>query len=253
MLQTERHEMIMEKILKEQSIKTIDICNLLNVSRQTIRNDLEYLDSIGKLKKVHGGAILEKKSIEPSFETRSNNNLTEKKAIAAQAAQMIEDGDTIYLDIGTTVGEMIPHLNKFSNLTIITNSINFAYHLSQYKNIRVICSGGEMRNSEKSLSGHIARKILENYYVDKSFIGIGGVSEKAGYTDYYVDEAEIRKLMIHHSNISYALLDYSKVNVIAIAKYANLSDIETVITDSKTPKSFRNILEDNGVEVITVE
>ncbi|MCT1901492.1 DeoR/GlpR family DNA-binding transcription regulator [Oceanobacillus sojae] len=253
MLQTERHEIIMEKILKEQSIRTIDLCDLLNVSRQTIRNDLEYLDSIGKLKKVHGGAILEKKSIEPSFETRSNNNLIEKKAIAEKAVQMIEDGDTIYLDIGTTVGEMIPHLNNFYNLTVITNSINFAYQLSQYENIRVICSGGEMRNSEKSLSGHIARKILENYYVDKSFIGIGGISEKAGYTDYYIDEAEIRKLMINHSNTSYALLDYSKVGVIAIAKYADLSDIGTVITDCKTSKNIIDSLQSHGVDVITVE
>lgn len=253
MMKLKRHEMILDMLLKEQSVKNIDLSNILNVSRQTIRNDIEYLDSIGKLKKVHGGAVIEKKSMEPSLESRRGKSLDEKQAIAEEAAKIIENGDTIYLDIGTTVSLMVPYLKDFDDLTVITNSIYLAYELGNEKNITVICSGGEIRSSELSLSGRMAMEQLGNYYVDKSFIGVGGISEKAGYTDYHIGESEVRKLMIHHANSSVALLDHSKVNVIAVAKYAELEDIETIVTDSRVPEDFLSFLGKKDIQVIIAD
>src|SRR5699024_5482547 len=142
MFQDERHERILQKLTKEKSVRTTELCELFNTSRQTIYKDIELLASKGKLKKVHGGAIIEQRAAEPYFQNQSNLNLVQKEGITKTAAQYVENGDTIYLDIGTTINRMVNHLTHVSNLTIITNSVYVAYTLGDYENIRIILSGG---------------------------------------------------------------------------------------------------------------
>lgn len=252
MFQDERHERIMQKLTKEKSVRTMELCELFNTTRQTIYKDIELLASKGKLKKVHGGAIIEQRAAEPSFQSRRNLNLVQKETIAKTAAQYVENGDTIYLDIGTTINSMVNHLTHISDLTIITNSVYVAYTLGDYENIRIILSGGEMRGKERSLSGIMAIQNLERYYVDKSFFGIGGFSEKAGYTDYHIEESDIRRLMVDHANISFALMDYSKFNVLAAAQFANKHELDIVVTDDQAPNESIHLLRDAGVQVKVV-
>src|SRR5699024_9355844 len=143
------HEYIIKKLVKEKSVRTTELCDLLGISRQTIYKDIELLASKGKLKKVHGGAILTKRTAEPSILNRSEFNLVQKKTIAKRAAQFVENGDTIYLDFGTTINHMLSHLTHILDLTIVTNSVYVAYTLGDYENIQIILSGGEMRSKER--------------------------------------------------------------------------------------------------------
>lgn len=253
MLQAERYQFILQKIEKEHSVRIKDLCKELNVTRQTIRKDIEYLETINKLKKVHGGAILPKKMTEPPFTSRNDFNLLEKEAIAIKAAGYVERGDTIFLDIGTTINRMVDYLIAIPDLTVITNSIYVAYHLGYSDHTRIILTGGEMRNKERSLSGLTTIQNLQQYYVDKAFFGVGGFSIKAGYTDYHIGEADVRRLMINRANTSFALMDYSKYDIVAVTQFANVGDMEVVITDEKAPENAIEYLKKQGVTIDKVK
>ncbi|WP_020008241.1 DeoR/GlpR family DNA-binding transcription regulator [Salinicoccus albus] len=253
MLQNERREIILQKLASEKSVRTTELCELFNISRQTAHKDIDFLASEGKLKKVHGGGIIEKKSAEPPFQSRNNLHLIQKEAIVKKAVEYVQNGDTIYLDIGTTINHMLPHLKNISDLTIITNSVYVAYILGNNENISIILSGGIMRSTELSLSGSMSMQNLERYYVDKSFFGIGGFSNTIGYTDYHIEESDIRRLMLNHSNKSIALLDYSKFDVLAISQFAKIDEIDVVVTDEDAPEESIKLLREADVHVDVVD
>lgn len=253
MLQVDRHNYILEQLKKNKSIKISDLCERFNISRQTARKDLDTLEKENKLKKVHGGAILEKTANEPSFEDRNSFNLYQKKLIARKAVEFINSGDTIFLDMGTTVNQMLPFLVEIEKLTVITSSIYVAYHLGNYPHIRILVSGGEMRNLEHSLSGSAALQHFEHYFVDKAFLGIGGFTKEAGYTDYHIEEAEIRRLMIQQASKTYALMDSSKFGTVAFTQFAKAEDIDIMVTDNNISRDYRDLFKVNGIHVETVE
>lgn len=250
MLLNERQQYILDLLNRNDSVKTSELALKLNTSRQTIHSDIDSLANEGKLIKVYGGAIRTKTSIEPSIAQRKIKNTEIKSKIAALAADCIEEGDTIFLDIGTTVAAMIPYIADKKNITVITNSLEVAYHLATYETINIIITGGIVRPKEMSVSGLKALEMLEQLYVDKSFIGVGGLTADAGFTDYHFAEADVRKVMIKHAKQTYALLDQSKVGVKAIAKYAELSDVQVIVTDNIPDEDLQNVLEELNIEVM---
>lgn len=252
MLINERQQYILDLLNKNDSIKTSELAIALDTTRQTIHSDIDTLASEGKLIKVYGGAIRAKTSIEPTIAFRKRENIEAKTAIAELAASCIEEGDTIFLDIGTTVAAMIPYIAKLLNITIVTNSLEIAYHLAIHDHLNIIITGGIVRSKELSVSGFKATEMLEQLFVDKCFIGVGGLTGDAGFTDYHFAEADIRKLMITHAKQTYALLDQSKVGVKAIAKYADLDDVQVIVTDNIPDETLLAKLNDFNIEVMKV-
>ncbi|MHA6258873.1 DeoR/GlpR family DNA-binding transcription regulator [Sporosarcina sp. CAU 1771] len=235
MFQDERHEQIMKELNRKKSIKTVDLSKKFNVTRETIRRDLQELEEEGLLKKVHGGAILTKTNVEPPYLKRSQLHLEEKEAIAKRAADLVEDGDSLYIDIGTTTLMMVNYLQGKKNLTVVTNGLLHAVEFTKIEGTKVILSGGEIRAGEMSLSGPISTKGIKHLYVDKSFIGVGGLSIDSGITDYHVHESELRAIMIENSTEVIALADFSKFGVRAFTQVCEIKDLTALITDKKSP------------------
>ncbi|ASS89636.1 DeoR/GlpR family DNA-binding transcription regulator [Aeribacillus pallidus] len=250
MLQEERHRRIIEELERNDIVRISQLSERLGVTRQTIRRDLSELEKTGLIKKVHGGALLNKRNLEPSYSDRLSTNVEEKELIAKNAAELVEDGDAIFLDVGTTTLMMAKQLKEKKNLTVITNFLLIAMELANAPEVKVILSGGELRGEEFSLSGPISIRSVKNIYIDKAFVGVGGLSLESGFTDYHLNESEFRRMMIEHAKKTYALADHSKMDIVAIYKSADLHEIDVLITDGKTPGSIINKLKEKGMEVI---
>lgn len=253
MLQEERREMILNELKKKRSVRINELCKQFGVTRETVRRDLNELEQQGLVKKVHGGAVLNKTIVEPPYQDRSVSNVMEKEAIARKAAEFVEDGDSLFIDLGTTTLMLAKQLRDKKNLTVITNALPIAMEMVEHEHTHVILSGGSLRKGELALSGSVAQKTIEGFYVDKAFIGVGGIDEYSGFTDYHVEEADIRHMMLQRAKETYALVDYSKFHVTAFAKWGDLSDVTTLITDHQAPQQILKKMEEKGVRTVVVD
>ena len=232
MLAQERHQIILDLLNKNRVVKVQDLMATFNVSIETVRRDLDHLESQGFLRKVYGGAVISKKlAEEPSYSVREVAHLEEKKQIGVKCAELVEDGETLIIDLGTTTLEVAKNLKQKKNLTVITNAINIALELINVKDFRVFLAGGRLRYGDLSCSGFLTSDFLKQFNVDKAIIGVGGITLKDGISDYHVDEAGTRRLMIEQSNNVIAVTDYSKFGVKAFTKVCDLSDIDVLVTD----------------------
>lgn len=250
MFKEQRQSMIRRLVDKNGSVKTRELCEIFNISRQTIRSDIDLLDYEGKVKKVYGGAIKISKTEEPSADDRKAKFRDEKKAIGKAASKYVKEGDTIFLDVSTTVNHMVPYLQGFKSLYVITNSIESAYLLKSNPNIRIFMVGGEVRVRDLACGGAQTIETLKDIYVDKSFFGLGGVSIQAGFTDYHITDSEVRRTVIQNSSQTFALFDKSKVNIVKIAKFADIDDIDLLISYNITDENFLEHLNDIGTKYI---
>lgn len=249
MLAQERREKILQYLYKDNLIKVAEIKDVFNVSAETIRRDLEYLENEGLLKKVYGGAVLPKKSLEPSYQTRKIKNLKEKKEIAARTVELIKNGDAIIIDLGTTTLEVAKRLNTKKDLTVITNSIKVALEIDLQNN-KVILIGGYLREGELSVSGFLTERNLQHFNVDKCIIGVGGISLDGGITDYHVEESQTRKLMISQAETVIAVTDFSKFGIKAFTNICATEDIDILITDHHIEQKTIKQYQERGVKVI---
>lgn len=220
-----------------------------NVSIETVRRDLDYLQKQGVLEKVYGGAV--KKNYyqtEPDYALRESKNSAEKKAIAQKAEQLIEENDTVFFDIGTTVLALANVVDANKQVRAFTNAIRTALALTD-KCSSVILPGGRIRSKELALSGSLTIDNMDGFNVDKVFVGAAGINEQ-GITDYFEDEARIRRAVIKNAKTVIVLADHTKFNVRAMCNVCSLSEINVVITDKKAPQKTVDALKKAGVQVI---
>lgn len=253
MLAQERYEYIIETLNRDCAVKTSKLIKELNVSIETVRRDLEYLEKEGILERVYGGAVPKKLVVDKlSFDKREEEYKHEKLEILSVAIRYIKDGQSIALNDSTTNVEIAKHIkNKFKDLTVITNSLLIATELANSSGIKVILAGGLLNNKEYAFYGEFAKNILSNFIVDIAFIGVGGVSLNRGITDYNIDTVEIQKMLIEMSKESIILADSSKIDSVSLTKISNLENISFIITDSNIDKSIVNKYLKHGVELIT--
>lgn len=251
MLQNERQEQIIALLESQRTVRIGELSKILNVTRETVRRDLYEMEKQGLLKKVHGGAMLNKTVDEPHLSQRQVSNIHEKERIAWKAAEFVEDGDALFIDLGSTTQLLAKALRGKMNITVITNALPVAIEMSEHPHAKVILCGGELRSGELSLSGPIALKSLEDFYIDKAFIGVGGVSPESGFTDYHVGDAEVRRLMIRKAKETFALADYSKFHLTAFMKVCNLNEIDAIITDSTITEKEIEHYREHGMQIIT--
>lgn len=224
----------------------------LSVSEMTIRRDLSELEKEGFLKRIHGGAVREvSRSYEPPFTVRKEINLEAKGKIAAKAAAFVEEGDTIAVDSGTTALEFARALQSFRNLTIVTPSLHIASLFLSNPGVETILAGGIVRKTEGSLIGDITRRTFENLYFDKFFMSTAGLSVEAGFTEYILDDAEIKKIIISHSKKTIALMDSRKLGQTAFSQVCKLSEVDILVTDKEPGIEIKQSLYKNSVEIQT--
>ncbi|USJ86181.1 DeoR/GlpR family DNA-binding transcription regulator [Lactiplantibacillus pentosus] len=248
----QRQKYILEQLSKNQNIRISDISDQLHISRETIRKDIYTLDNQGLVHAIRGGATLPESISETRYGKRQHEEVDEKKAIAQSALGLIHDGDSIFIDYGTTafqIAEALKHSN-LRNLTITTTSSFVVSALQFNKDIQMVVLGGSMRTSEGSLSGPITLANLHNIYADIGFFGCGGISLQAGITNHYVEEVEVSKKMMTHCRTTVVLADSTKFKKNAMYKTASISNVDVLITDSNIDKKIANQFRTESTSVI---
>jgi DeoR/GlpR family transcriptional regulator of sugar metabolism len=254
-MQAERRSEILAIVQKKGGITIDQICEHFNVSEMTARRDLQELDREGLLRRVHGGGVNAfGRSYEPPYQSRSQVNIEMKRAIGHKAAQLINDGDSIALDIGTTTFEIACALKNRRNLTVVTASLPIAYELisnqSLGKDLRLILTGGIIRAGELSMIGHISENTYSEIHVDKAFIGIGGISLEDGLTEYNLEDSLVKRSLIKTARQIIVVADASKFGRTTFASVCSLSVIDTIVTDPSVAKTMLQSLRQAGIQIV---
>jgi DeoR/GlpR family transcriptional regulator of sugar metabolism len=244
-----RQELIVRYLQTQGESSIRDLIKLLGVSRETVRRDLQVLEEQGIIKKIHGGAVLSRMSEEPSYSIRTISHVQVKLRIGQAAFELIEDGDTIFIDSGTTTLQLASLLQPNQHLTIFTNSLTIATLLAEH-GLPVYVLGGLLRPGEMSLSGAMAQAAAEMIHVDKAFIGVGGISLQHGVTDFHLEDVALRRTMVRQAIKAYILADSSKFGVTALASLVPVHEIDAIISDSKIDEVIMQALQAQGIHII---
>jgi DeoR/GlpR family transcriptional regulator of sugar metabolism len=247
----ERQKQILSLLSKQGRLSVSEIVEQFSISEATARRDLETLASQGKAQRVHGGVIAaEQAPPELPILLREGEQADEKSSIGRAAAELIADGETIFLGSGTTVLEAAKHLRDRKNLTVITNSLPVLNALAGLKDITVVSLGGQLRDSELSFIGHITEQALAEVRVDKVVIGTRGISLEHGLTNDYLQETLTDRAILKIGREVIVLADHTKVNRVSTVLLAPLNAMQTFVTDSSADKKFVQTLKKNGINVI---
>jgi DeoR family transcriptional regulator of aga operon len=250
-----RRAKILEEIEVKGQVSVSELSKMFDISEVTIRNDLGHLEKQNMLIRARGGAIkikFHRMGIDPSFSDKQKEFLKEKQRIAKAAIKLIEEGDTIVVDSGTTTTEIAKNLEGFSNLTIITNALNIASILSEYEGINIFMPGGSLRKKSLSLVGVLADENFEKFYCDKLFLGADGFDTSHGLSTPNSEEAHLNQIMIKIAKKVIVVADSRKFERRRFAFIGPISNVDVVITDSGIKEEDRNRLEKSGIEVIVV-
>jgi len=249
----DRREKIIQKIQSEGSVKVDELSKEFDVSSVTIRNDLDFFEEKGLVHRTHGGALLRNNIYnDPSLEEKQKLNVEEKRRIGEYAANLVKDGDTIILDSGTTTREIALRLKERSDLTVMTNAINIALELAGVTEMRVMLTGGVLRDKSYSLVGPEAESILQNYYFDKLFLGVDGLDIEHGLTTSNPLEAQLNRIMVQRANQVIAVTDSTKFGRHSFSYICDLSPIDIIITDNKIPEKFEESFKKRDINIVKV-
>ena len=228
-LTEERFRAILNLLNEKQAVSVTELTQHLGASESTIRRDLTTLHRQGLLLKVHGGAtaLSSYLSHDHDMQTKHDLNQEEKRALAAHAAGMIENGDVVFLDAGTTTG-LIPDYLTATDVTFVTNGLGHARALAR-TGCHVIQLGGEVKPVTEAVVGATALSELSRFNFTKGFFGVNGISLKAGYTTPEINEASVKTQAMHRCRSSYILADSSKFDTTATLTFAPLAEA-TILT-----------------------
>lgn len=251
MFTKERRAAILKMLDTNNEILVTQLASTFSTSEVTIRKDLTELQRRNLLIRTRGGAIRvpTTNDFDTAIDKKSLFNFREKEAIGETAARLINDGDTIMIDSGTTTLQVAKHLGHLQHLTIITNAINVAVESLKYNRFTVILLGGHLRNTSHSTVGPLAEATLHNLYCDKLFLGIDSFNLTEGVSTPNIEEANINQTMIAMSRETIAVCDASKFNKRSFAHIAPISKIHRLVTDSGISNDMYRQLQAMGVDV----
>ncbi len=232
MHRSERQMAILEYLNQETTASVAVLSQKFNVSEMTIRRDLDWLEDQGYLRRIYGGAMAtDLASFALAFQARAEQFLEEKKRIGRAVAEMIQHGESVILDAGTTVLQVAKHLRD-KHITVVTNSLPVLLELSPITTIEVFMIGGVFSRSALATVGTQVGEFLKKIWVDKLFLGVEGVDVSSGLTVPDVLEAHNKKCMIQSANKVYVLADHSKLGRSALHSIVPLSDVDVIVTDN---------------------
>jgi len=246
----ERQRHLVDIVNDRGFVRVDELCRLLDVSPATVRRDLEALEERRELRRVHGGAMsVRSRIIEPQFDDKTALASDEKRAIAERAAALVDAGDSIYLDGGSTVLELARQVRDRADITVVTNSLRAAAELSQGEP-RLILIGGRLRRRSQTMVGALTREVIDEIHLDKAFMGTMGLTVEEGMTTTDADEAFTKKLVMQHADKVYLLVDSTKLGKVAFARAGDAAEVNVLITDAQISPAFAGELHEKGVEVI---
>lgn len=221
------------------------------VSEMTIRRDLDWLQSQALVNRVRGGAVAQTSREEMPFGDRLREAGVQKKAIAWAAVQLVNEGDRIILDGGTTTQQIAASLACKTDLTVITNNIAAVVELAACDGIETIVLGGSLKHQELCTVGPLVTQGLADLAADKLFLSAAGFSIRQGATDLDMNEVQVKRAMIAAAAQVILVADSSKWGQVKLVRIAPLSDVDALVSDDGLPAEAISQLEAEGIEVIT--
>lgn len=238
MLTEERHAIIIETVNRKKNVELNELCEMLDTSESTVRRDLCILHDKGALVKVRGGAIAVDDSftaLEQNVDEKAVLFVREKEAIARYAASLIEDGDFVFIDAGTTTEKMIDFIPA-RQVTFVTNAFVHAKRLAQ-RGFKVFLPAGEIKLATEAIIGANCVLSLDQYNFTKCFMGVNGISVAGGFSTPDPNEASVKAAVINNSHTAYILADHSKFDKTSSVKFAYLNKCR-IITDRLEDKKY---------------
>jgi DeoR family transcriptional regulator, fructose operon transcriptional repressor len=251
LLTSERHQLILEQLKVKHTVKIQELVDLTNSSESTIRRDLSQLEDEKYLKRIHGGAsLLQGKLSEPTIIEKSAKNHHEKAMIAKEAVSLVEEGDCIYLDAGSTTLLMVEFLPINKELVVVTNGLTIIEPLMK-KGIKTYLIGGYLKPLTGAMIGRGALAAIDQYRFDKCFLGVNGIHIELGYTTPDPEEAALKMTALQLSREKYVLADHTKFGEISFSKIADLSEAK-IITDESEDDVLHPYTQNTAIKVVKI-
>lgn len=227
----ERRQTLLSLLRDQPGLRVVEIAEWLGISEGTVRNDLNALEEAGQVTRVHGGAVINDGK-PPVFNIRQELYSAEKNSIGRQAARMVADGDSIFLDSSSTAYYLALHLKNKHHLRVVTNGMDVARLLAQNSENTVIVIGGVLSQDGSSLTGLLAETIISDLHIQKAFVSCSGFSLARGLTEVFLEEAQLKRKTIASAGRVFALVDSSKIGKDDLTVFARPSQIHHLFTDN---------------------
>jgi DeoR family fructose operon transcriptional repressor len=251
MFAEERKRKIIDLLKQNKKVTVAELVHLFNVSSATVRSDLRELNDKGQIIRTHGGAIVETgASFEPDTEQKRDLNLAAKQQIARIAIELVNDGDTVIFDTGTTTLELAKLLGQHRRVTAVTNDFEIARVLEEISSINVLMLGGEIRKKFHCTVGAAGIDMLAQLTVDKVFLGTNSLSISKGASTPNIQQAETKKAMIASAKKVILLCSNNKLGKDSFVHFASLDQVDTLVID-QIDDNERFEFEERGLEVLT--
>jgi DeoR family transcriptional regulator of aga operon len=251
---SQRRETILQMLSRQGAVQVTELVDQLGVSAVTIRHDLSALGSQGLVTRSHGGAVLTR--VPPPEQTMRQKDALyheQKERIGAFAASLVEAGDNIVIDSGTTTIFLARNLREASGVTVATNGLNIAWELADAPGVDLILTGGLLRKQSLSFQGSQAEACLQVYNFDKLFLGVDGLDLQFGVTTHHEAEASLNRMMVERAKRIIVLTDSSKFGRVSLHRIAQLDRIHTIITDAGISPEYREGLLKLGIDLHIAE
>lgn len=252
MLTFERQNAILSLLQKQKIAKLSELTAATGASESTIRRDLSELERRQKLKRIHGGASLpSRKSDEPGMLEKKSAHTVEKQQIGRLAAAYVEDGDSIYIDAGTSTEAMISHIQS-ENVTIVTNGLSIMEAAIE-AGFRTYALGGYLKPGTHAFIGQAAAEAMKKYRFDKAFLGTNGIDISFGYSTPDPEEANIKRLAVEGSQQAFILADGSKLQQTSFVHFASLEDAALLTESNSNTKDYlHQLAEHTSIEAVKI-
>jgi DeoR/GlpR family transcriptional regulator of sugar metabolism len=238
-----------ELLRKQPGLRVLELAAALDVSEGTVRNDLNALESDGRVTRVHGGAILKEQAgfLNQSFSARHQEHAAEKMLIARYASELVNDGDSILLDASSTAYYFALAIQERNRLRVVTNGLDVARLLAQNASNTVILIGGILNQDGSSVTGLFSETALQELHIQKAFVSSSGFSLEHGMTEVHIEEAQLKRKAIESSQEVIALIDSSKIGKDDLTPFARVEQINRLITDAGISPLWAQLVERTGI------
>ena len=245
-----RRKKILEILRRDGQVRVSQLSDALGATVVTIRNDLDALEQDGYLERTQGGAIQTMKNYyNLEFQRRKQEHLENKRAIAATASALVHDGDTLFINSGTTTYFTAVELKQRKNLNVVTNSISVAVELGGLPSFRVILLGGDINAQYSFTYGEDVKEQISRYRANWAILSVDGVNPGTGTTTYHAEESVIDRIMIERAQTAAIVADSSKLGRESFSLISALSRGTVLITDRDADMSLTKRIQDEGVDV----
>lgn len=255
LLTEHRRRNLLDLVDQQGQVTVADMVKRFAISAVTVRSDLDALASLGAVVRSHGGAVRRVEATQDyPLRTKETLHHEEKVRIGKAAAELVQPGETIILDSGTTTAEVARHLKRMKTqpLTVITNALNIAMELADSPGISLIMIGGLLRPVSYSFVGPQAETMMDEFHANRLFLAVDGFDLESGPSTPDVLEAQLNNVMIRSAREVNVVTDFSKLGRRSVSKIGPYERISRLITDNRAPQEFMSGLRKRGIEVIEV-